>query len=305
MKTRAALAAVCLWATACSTTKPQNASEYFREAEDLFASGAYGLAAEQYREMIDQYPFGEETEEAELRIAHAHFLNESYIEAVAAFTDFQRRHPTSPYLPFVGYELGLAYKRQMKEPDRDQTAARNADVYFSRVVSQYPESPYAILAREELVGCRENLAEHELNVAQFYLRRGNFPAVEQRALEVVGRYPQTNVADQALFTLARLFEEGDDTRRAGLAYAALLEEHPMSPRADEASAALARLGLSAAEVGPAARQELLVASGFSLTRFEPGPDVAVPGISPEVSPSSPPPPVGFPAPPDSRGQRGY
>src|SRR5512140_405928 len=96
--------ALGLLVAACSTPKPNNAKEYFEQGESMFRSGAYGLAIDKYREMIDQYPFGDQTEEAELRIAHAHYLNEAYIEAIAAFTDFQRRHPTSPYLPFVGYE---------------------------------------------------------------------------------------------------------------------------------------------------------------------------------------------------------
>lgn len=309
----AALAALLLCA-ACATPKPQNSTEYFRNAEQMFRSGAYGLAIENYREMIDQYPFGEETEEAELRIAHAHFLNGSYIEAIAAFTDFQRRHPTSPFLPFVGYELGMAYKDQMGTIDRDQSAARNADIYFSAVISQYPDSPYAELSREELSACRDSMAEHELYVARYYLRKGNFPAVENRALEIVGRYPQSTVADEALYALGRYYEEADDSRRASLAYTALLQDHPWSTRVPEAQAALARLDVSEASVGPAAREALLAAASYKATRPDAGSAIAVPGISKDERPYTSPSGLGFPVPPPSqsgpgggttRGPRGF
>lgn len=297
------LAAAFLLA-ACATPKPQSSREYFDGAEALFRDEAYALAIDNYREMIDQYPFSEETEEAELRIAHAHYLNDAYIEAIAAFTDFQRRHPTSPFLPFVGYELGMAYKKQMGTIDRDQSAAKNADVYFSAVISQYPESPYAELAREQLAECRESLAEHEFYVARFYLRRGNFPAVENRALEVVGHYPQTSAADEALYALGRLYEEGDDPRRAALAYAALLQDHPLSSRADDARAALERLALPETQVGPAARQALLAATGYNATRGDNGAAIEVPGIEKDARPFAPPAGVGLPVPPSGPGPRG-
>jgi outer membrane protein assembly factor BamD len=314
---RVGAAAACLLAAACSTPKPQNASEYMGNAESMFRSGAYGLAIENYREMIDQYPFDEQTEEAELRIAHAHYLNGAYIEAIASFTDFQRRHPTSPFLPFVGYELGMAYKAQMGTSDRDQTAARNADIYFSALIAQYPDSPYAELAREEAGSCQNSMADHEMYVARWYLMKGNFPAVEHRSLEVVGRFPTSNAAADALYALGRLYEEGDDSRRASLAYTAILQEHPSSSRAPEAKAALERLGVAEDSVGPAAREALLASAAYSATRLDTSAPVEVPGVLKDNRPFAPPsaggglgfpsagPGVGPSTGPPSRGGRGY
>ena len=301
---RLLLAALALGSiAACATPKPQGSKEYFETAEAYFREGAYTLAIDDYREMIDQYPFGSETEEAELRIAHAHFLNGSYIEAVAAFTDFQRRHPTSPFLPFVGYELGLAYKRQMGTIDRDQSAARNADAYFTAVVSGYPESPYAELARGEIDVCEQSMASHELYVARYYQRRGNYPAQETRSLEVISRFPETSAADEALFDLGQLYEAGDNTRRASLAYAALLQDHPLSTRAEAAQAALDRLQASTESVGPAARQALLASTGYESGNRE-GKVIAVPGIDHEASrPFAPPSGLGMPIPGTGGGPR--
>lgn len=286
-------------------------------ADDMFRSGAYGLAIENYREMIDQYPFDEQTEEAELRIAHAHYLNQSYIEAIAAFTDFQRRHPTSPFLPFVGYELGMAYKQQMGTIDRDQTAARNADIYFQQVITQYPDSPYAELAREESASCQESMASHEMYVARYYLRKGNFPATENRSFEVITRFPKSPTAADALFALGRLYEEGDDSRRAAMAYVAILQDHPHSARVPEATAALERLGVSESSIGPAAREALLAAAQYQPARFDDkGATVEVPGVLRDNRPFGPASPggLGFPGAgatggpstgPPIRGGRGY
>ena len=132
------------------------------------------LAIDEYHELLDQYPFSEHNEEAELKIAHAQYLSGNYPEAVVALTDFQRRHPTSPHLPLVGYYLGMCYVQQMGTIDRDQTAARNAQTYFQTVAQQYPDSPFADLARQQLARCQESLAAHEFYVAKFYDRQRQY-----------------------------------------------------------------------------------------------------------------------------------
>ncbi len=215
----------------CAARRHYTADEYFAAAEKEFRSGSYTLAIRTYQELLDQFPFSPHSEEAELRIAHAHYLAGEYVEAIAALTDFQRRHPTSAYLPMVGYLIGMAYKRQMGAIDRDQSAARNAEAYFTNVVEQYPESPYAELAREERADCRRSLAQHELYVARFYHRHGNARAAEQRALEVVGRYPETEAAGEALFQLGELYRAEGNRHQAALAFASVATQYPHNGRA--------------------------------------------------------------------------
>lgn len=227
--------------SACAAKKPKSAEEYFRAASASFRSGALGAASEQFRELLDQHPFSDYAEEAELRIAHAHYLEGRYAEAVVALTDFQRRHPTSPHLPLVGYLLGMCYARQMLPIDRDQTAAQNALTYFLTVARQYPESPYAELAREELERCRRRLAGHEAYVAEFYAKRGHWKAAEVRLLELAAKYGSTEEATRGLLSLARHYEKQGMTDRARLAYQAIAQARPGSADAVVAQRALQRL----------------------------------------------------------------
>ena len=129
------------------TTTP---AEYFSAANENLRLGAYHMAAEQYRDLLDEYPFSEHTEEAELKIAQAHFQRGSCPEAIAAFADFQRRHPTSPHLAFVGFLMGQCYEKQMQPADRDQSASQNAHAYYLAITQQYPDSPFSDLATEQL-----------------------------------------------------------------------------------------------------------------------------------------------------------
>ena len=86
---------------ACSSDKVQVAppDELYRQATQDFVDGNYGISIQTYKYLLDHYPLDDRAEDVELRIAEAHYADEAYPEAIAAFSDFQRMHPTSPRLP--------------------------------------------------------------------------------------------------------------------------------------------------------------------------------------------------------------
>jgi outer membrane protein assembly factor BamD len=278
---RLALLALAVAVTGCAAKRHLTADQYFHDATENFRSGSLPVAIDEYRELLDQHPFSEYNEEAELKIAHAHYMAGDYPEAIVAFTDFQRRHPTSPHLPFVGYCLGMCYVQQMGTIDRDQSAAQNAEAYFVTVSRQYPDSPFTELAREELARCRENLAEHELYVANFYVHAGNEKAAEIRLLTMAARYGETPAAADGLLKLAKLYREERRLDNAVLAYQALTQLHPTGPQSVAAQSALKRL----AHVDPPATADpldlLLAANGRqrSTGTYETV-TVQVPGLEP-------------------------
>ncbi len=241
MKTPVVVGLLAIVVVGCSAKKHLTADQYFTEATENFRTGALAVATDEFHELLDQYPFSQYNEEAELKIAHAQYLSGNYTEAIVALTDFQRRHPTSPLLPFVGYYLGMCYVQQMVTIDRDQSAAQNAQSYFLTVSQQYPDSPFSELARAELVSCREALAEHELYIAEFYSRQGNGKAAEIRLLGLAARYGDTETSADGLLRLAKLYGNEKQEDHAALAYEALTQLHPRSVQATVARQALDHL----------------------------------------------------------------
>lgn len=218
----------------CGSKKTLSADEYFKQAHDDFRHGSLAPAIESYRELLDHHPFSEYSEEAELRIAHAQYLDEDYAAAIVSLTDFQRRHPTSPYLPFVGYYLGMCYAKQVGTVDRDQTAAQNAHTYFSTLANQYPDSPFAELASQQISRCRESMAGHEMYIANYYARIENNKANELRLLSLAAQYGDTRVGADALLELTRIYSAADNDEYATLAYRALKKLHPEERQTEQA-----------------------------------------------------------------------
>lgn len=230
MRRLAGALAVTLIALGCGGKKPVVPPEQlWAEADQAFADEAWEYSVDRYKAVLDQYPFDPRAEDAELRIAQSYYHSKRYPEAIAAFGDFERMHPTSPNLPMVEYHLGMAYLLQASTPDRDQQPQSNALTYFRNVVDRFPRSPWAEKARLRIRECRESLAGHEFQVTRYYLRMGNVKAAESRLRGLLADYPETEGTAETLDLFARAYAVRDETEGATLALATLARHHPDTP----------------------------------------------------------------------------
>src|SRR5438477_6839130 len=204
------------------------------EAEGAYHDEAWELAVDRYKAFLDQHPFDARAEEAELKIAQSHYAAGRYAEAIAAFGDFERMHPTSPELPSVEYHLGMSYLGQASTADRDQQAHTNALTYFRNLADRFPNSPWAEKARLRVVECRESLAKHEADIARYYLQRKNLKAAEARLRGLLTEYPETDATAEALYVFSETYTARDESDGATLALATLVHHHPGGPLARDA-----------------------------------------------------------------------
>ena len=77
------LAVVTALAACSAKPKMMPAGDLWTTANEAYDIEAYELAIERYKMLLDQYPFSENAEEAELRIGYAYFLAGRYDEAMA------------------------------------------------------------------------------------------------------------------------------------------------------------------------------------------------------------------------------
>jgi outer membrane protein assembly factor BamD len=235
-----ALAAVLLL-VACAGKPPQPPpGELWSEANEAFEDEAYQLAIERYKAFLDNYPFDENAEDAELRIARSYYLAARYPEAIAAFENFERMHPTSENLPAVEYQEGMSYAMQHGDAERDQRYAQSALSAFRNVIDRFPSGPWASRSQLRIRECREALALHEARVADYYLVRDSLRAAEARLAGVLAEYPDTDAAVLILFAFAKEYEARGEDLPAELAFATIVQHRPDGP---QATVARKRLGV--------------------------------------------------------------
>ena len=203
---------------------------------------AYDIAVQNYKALLDQYPFDPNAEEAELKIAEAYFNAERYPEAIAAFGDFERMHPTSDYLPSdrVPPRHGVPRPVPLERP------RPAGDQERARVVPQHrrPLPRHAVGRRAPScasASAARTLAEHDADIAAFYLQRGSLRAAESRLRGLLTDYPDTDATADALDTFAKLYAARDEPEEANLALATLVALPPRQPARRDARQQLGAL----------------------------------------------------------------
>lgn len=240
MARRVTVALALVLAAACAGKRPVvPADTLWADANQAFDDEAWDVAIDRYKVLLDQHPFDMNAEQAELRIARAYYLAERFPEAIAAFENFERMHPTSSNLADVEYHRGMSYALQHGATDRDQSFASQALTSFRNVIDRFPGTPWAARAAIRVRECRESLARHEGVVATYYLDRKSLRAAEARLAMMLRDYPETDATASMLGDFANAWERRGDDDAARLAWQALVAHHPSAP---EATAARSRLG---------------------------------------------------------------
>ena len=222
-----------------SPTADLTAEALFEEGTRAFNEKKYVRALDNFSKIRTDHPFSPLMTQVELKIADAYYLNQQYPEAVNGFKEFQSMHPTNENIPFVTLRLGQAHFDQFTATDRDQKNTEIAKAYFETVLTNYSKSPQAVEASEKLAKALEYLAEHEFNVAQFYLQQEKYSAARDRFEEIIRKYKSTPTAVKSLFYLGESYRLEKNPARAALAYEALLQHYPQSKFAAEARTQLA------------------------------------------------------------------
>ena len=180
------------------------AAALYKDGLDYFERGRYARSISFFQKLRDEYPFSEEAEAAELKIAEAYHLNEEYIQADETYKNYLTFQPTGRHIHHVKYQLGRVNLAQFTGIDRDLEKVKEARGYFQSVVKDHPESEHVPDARKKLAETRVHLAERELYVGNHYLKEERYAAARERLENVLRDYAGTPTASRARAALTRM-----------------------------------------------------------------------------------------------------
>lgn len=215
---------VALMLGACASDKKKkedhrSAQEIYQSAKHAMELNNYQLAISYYKNLLNKYPFGRHTEQAHLELAYSYFKNGEPDLAITTLNRFIKTYPTHPNIDYAHYLKGLVnFSRNaslldrfvdQEKSDRDLEFAREAFLEFAELLREYPESRYEEDARKRMVHLRNQLARHELAVADYYYRRSAYIASANRAKFIVEHYPETPEVASALVMMVKCYRALD------------------------------------------------------------------------------------------------
>lgn len=236
------LAAVLLFLSACSSndSKIEVGSEQklYENAQRFLRTSNWNAAIQTLQLLEENFPFGNYAEQSQLELIYGYFKGADYELAIASADRFIRLHPQHRNVDYAYYMRGIAsfYSDTAittalirDVTNRDSGSAKESFNYFSQLLQRYPNSNYALDARQRMIYLRNNLARYEIHVANYYFRRGAFVAAANRGRFVVENMQNTAAVPDGLAVMAQAYHLLGMQDLANDAERVLLKNFPQHP----------------------------------------------------------------------------
>src|SRR5688572_5975732 len=188
----------------------------YQRASRALKQAHYPSAIRIYEALMARYPFAAESRQSRLDVIYAYYRAGESESAIDAADTFIRENPTHPRIDYAWYLKGLTDFERMPNfmerwfnvdlDKRPPVAARKSFAAFATVVEQFPKSEYAHDARRRMIYLRNRLAEYELAVARYYVKRGAHVAAAQRAKVAIEEFDGAPAMRDALVILIECYE---------------------------------------------------------------------------------------------------
>jgi outer membrane protein assembly factor BamD len=231
---------IALLAAGCRSHRGDDAKSgpevIYARAQKAIRSSSYGEAIKQLEALQSRFPFSEPARQSQLDLIYAYYKNREVDPAIDAADTFIRENPTNPRVDYAYYMKGLVYferqsnwlerKFNVDLSQRPPVNARKSFEAFQQLIEKYPHSQYVGDARQRMIFLRNRLADFELHVALYYMRRGAYVGAINRAKFCVENYDGSPAVKGSMKVLVDAYRDLKMTDLATNAQRVYAENYP-------------------------------------------------------------------------------
>ena len=189
--------------------------ELYDQAQLRLKNENFSTAIRSLEALESRFPFGRYAEQAQAELIYAYYMNSQFEASQSAAERFINLHPRHPHSGYAYYMKGLAsftddsglFSRYFQSDlaKREVVMAQQSFDELSDFIARYPDSKYVPHAKQRMIYLRNLLAQHEVYVADFYMKRGAYLAAIGRAKYVIEHLPNTPQTPYALSILVEAY----------------------------------------------------------------------------------------------------
>ena len=188
-----------------SVSEDKAAEEIFNSGERELIRRRYNDAAEKFKEVERLYPYSDWAKRALIMQVYTFHKGKEYENVVSAAYRFIEFHPKDKDIPYAYYLIGLSYYDQVLAIGRDQKLTQEALKIFKLIIKEYPDSEYASSSQIKFDFLKNQLANKEMEVGRYYLKRSHYVSAINRFRGVIEDFSTTSQVPEALHRLVEAY----------------------------------------------------------------------------------------------------
>ena len=178
--------------------------QIFDKANSLISSKEYELALIELDKIEVFYPSSPYAKKSILVKAYINFLNKDYEKTRALAEMYKDYYPGSEDIIYAYYLEAMTYYVLIKKSEYSQKNSNVALDKFNFILNAYPNSKYEIDILTKIKLINNNLALEKLNVAKFYLNKGNYNGSLIYLKDIFNNHSSSLSIEETLFLITKI-----------------------------------------------------------------------------------------------------
>ena len=155
-------------------------------------------AAQKFLEAELLFPQSEWAPKSALMASYSFYMVNFYSEALSNLERYLKTYPTDKNLAYANYLIAMCYYETIEDEKRDSAPLLKAKNQFTFVVTNYPNTEFALDAKFKLGLIEDILASKEMYVGRHYIKKEKWAAAINRFKNIINDYDQTIFVEEAL-----------------------------------------------------------------------------------------------------------
>ena len=178
--------------------------EAYEEGMKQLNLGQSLIAVKKFNEAELLFPQSKWAPRSALMSAYAYYDYSFYNDAIDEVNRFLKTYPNSKRKDYAHYLKAMSFYNQIVDEKKDLGPILEAKQNFQFIITEYPESEYAMDASFKLELIEEILAAKEMHIGRFYLKKEKWIPAINRFKKVIKDYDRSIYAEEALHRLVEV-----------------------------------------------------------------------------------------------------
>jgi len=178
--------------------------EAYEEGVKSLESGDVLFAAKKFNEVEILFPQSDWAPKSALMAAYSYYFQDYYKDAIAELIRFTKVYPNHKNLDYAYYLLANSYYEQIVDEKKDLQSILDAKRNFMIVITNYPNTDYALDSEFKIDFINDILASKEMYIGRYYFEKKKWIPAIRRFRTVIDDFETTIYTEEALHRLVEV-----------------------------------------------------------------------------------------------------